>query len=463
MIKQNTKHFPEYKKSFWDSIGPAVILIGLGIGSGEFILWPYLSTNYGFGILWGALLGITLQLFIVLEVQRYTVVRGENIIKGFSRIWKFLPVWVIVSTLIGFGWPGFAAISAKLAIEGFSLSPNWFLPLAVIVLIVSAGVLLIGKNVYEKVAFSQKINIPALFLLIIFLFIYYFDLSEFLDLLKGFVGIGDTYWFLPTSISIGVFLGALAYAGSGGNLLLSNSFYAIEEGQGLTKKESKFILWQKNAKNAKEIDEENFPDKTTESLDNFRKLRKLQILRNFFIFWGLGLLTIILLAYLSKVVLIGKDISNDFSFLVVEAGVFKADIGWFVGAAFLILGIYNLASVQMGIFDFMGRSTAYALKELPLKNKLDHNKVYVGAILVQLLFGILIFFLGFTQPKSLIILSSVINAFVMALIAIFLIILNFKHIPKEYSANKIQIAVLFIATIIYLLLFSFTIYRFVFV
>ena len=45
-------------------IGPSFIILGVGLGSGELILWPYLSSNFGLGIIWAAVLGITFQFFI---------------------------------------------------------------------------------------------------------------------------------------------------------------------------------------------------------------------------------------------------------------------------------------------------------------------------------------------------------------------------------------------------------------
>jgi len=44
-------------------LGPSFVLLGLGLGSGELILWPYLTAHWGLGILWGALLGISFQFF----------------------------------------------------------------------------------------------------------------------------------------------------------------------------------------------------------------------------------------------------------------------------------------------------------------------------------------------------------------------------------------------------------------
>ena len=55
-------------------------------------------------------------------------------------------------------------------------------------------------------------------------------------MIVGFVGIGDGYNFIPKEFIAGgflaTFLAAVAYAGSGGNLLLANSFYVLEEKKG---------------------------------------------------------------------------------------------------------------------------------------------------------------------------------------------------------------------------------------
>ena len=100
-------------------IGPSFILLGLGLGSGELILWPYLASNYGFGIIWGAVLGITLQFFINMEIERYTLVTGESIFVGLSRKFKKIaPMWFLISTFLPWIWPGIIASSASLRLGG---------------------------------------------------------------------------------------------------------------------------------------------------------------------------------------------------------------------------------------------------------------------------------------------------------------------------------------------------------
>ena len=95
-------------------IGPSFILLGLGLGSGEVILWPYLTSNYGLGLVWGILIGVTIQFFINMEVERYALINGESVFVGFARWLRFLPLWFIFSTFAGFGWPGIGLASATL-------------------------------------------------------------------------------------------------------------------------------------------------------------------------------------------------------------------------------------------------------------------------------------------------------------------------------------------------------------
>ncbi|MEW5805558.1 MAG: hypothetical protein AB1721_02450 [Patescibacteria group bacterium] len=46
------------------ALGVGIVVMGLALGTGELILWPHLIVKFGLGLLWLALLGITLQYFI---------------------------------------------------------------------------------------------------------------------------------------------------------------------------------------------------------------------------------------------------------------------------------------------------------------------------------------------------------------------------------------------------------------
>ncbi len=77
---------PERERSFWQLTGPGAVMIGLAIGSGEMVLWPWITAKFGTEMMWPAALGVFLQLWINIEVGRWTVATGESAFTGFARI-----------------------------------------------------------------------------------------------------------------------------------------------------------------------------------------------------------------------------------------------------------------------------------------------------------------------------------------------------------------------------------------
>ncbi len=69
-------------------IGASVILLATALGSGELLIWPYITTQVGVGLLWLATLGFLSQYFLNMEIERYTLATGETAVTGFSRFWK---------------------------------------------------------------------------------------------------------------------------------------------------------------------------------------------------------------------------------------------------------------------------------------------------------------------------------------------------------------------------------------
>ena len=55
----------------WKSlVGPSVLLLGLSLGSGEFVLWPYITYKFGFVVFWACMVGVTTQYFLNMEIER---------------------------------------------------------------------------------------------------------------------------------------------------------------------------------------------------------------------------------------------------------------------------------------------------------------------------------------------------------------------------------------------------------
>ena len=161
-------------------LGPSFILLGLGLGSGELILWPYLTSNWGMGIIWGAILGVTFQFFINMEIERYTLARGESVFVGFARRNRNLAYWFILSTLLAWIWPGIIAISARLLGEVFGITNINLFGIGLLLLI---GIILtLGPVLYKTVERFSVILITLSLPAIIFLSIYLSSKADFMDL-----------------------------------------------------------------------------------------------------------------------------------------------------------------------------------------------------------------------------------------------------------------------------------------
>jgi hypothetical protein len=89
-------------------LGPSVILAGLGVGSGEYIIWPFITAAIGPAFLWAAALSVTVQYFLNMEIERYTLATGETAIAGFVRRWRHWGWLFCLFTIVPNIWPGWA-------------------------------------------------------------------------------------------------------------------------------------------------------------------------------------------------------------------------------------------------------------------------------------------------------------------------------------------------------------------
>ncbi len=423
-MKKKTIQFPKVEYKIFKGFGPAFLAIALAIGSGELILWPYLTIHHGFGILWGALLGIALQLIMIIALERQTAFLGENAVKNFSRIFQYAYPWILFSTIIGFAWPGFSAMSAKIISQAFDIPISQKF-LSIIILLSAFLIVGIGKKVYLRILRFQEINMTILFILISFLFLYALILSpkSFIELIFGFFGKGNTYLFFPKALSLSVFLGAIAYAGSGGNLLLMNSFYVEKEKKGL-------VPFKKRNENIEPSEEKN-------SLFETKKFTKFSTLQNGIFFFGFGILLIVMLSFISYVffneITEIPHVSNDFSFLITEGLIFSKKIHPIIGKLFFLTTALAFFGVQLGILDFIGRLSA-----IHLDSESEKRKRYQKAVSITVLLGLFVLGIGLSQPKQLIVTGSVLNAGAMGIIALLLYKVEKKLIPQKIQSTFLK-------------------------
>jgi hypothetical protein len=431
-------------------IGPSFIILGVGLGSGELILWPYLSSNFGLGIIWAALVGITLQFIINMEIERYSLAVGESVFSGFTRKWGGIaPIWFILSTFIPWMWPGIIASSARLlsASMGMEYSP---VP-AIALLILMGGIFSLGHVVYKTQESLQKAIIIIGVPFILFLTFFLAKPADLSALAEGVVGKGDGFWFLPVGLPLGTFLTALAYAGAGGNLNLAQSLYIREKGYGMGFYSDKItnILAQKNKKeislsgNNFEINEQN--------LTNFKTWWRRINLEHALVFWITGAFTMLLLSLLAYSTVYGSpNTSTSINFVIEEAKAISTRTIPALATAFLGIGALMLFGTQFSVYGSNSRIMAENLCLISPKFKTSNlSKYFYSFLWFQIICGIIIFLLGFKEPLGLLVISGVLNAFSMFIYTGLLMRLNSTSLPKEIRPGNLRTLLMITAFLFY--------------
>lgn len=439
-------HPPPLKKL----IGPSFILLGLGLGSGELILWPYLSANFGLGIIWGAVIGITLQFFLNMEIERYTLATGESIFVGLSRIFKkFSAPWFMLTTFVPWVWPGLAASSAKLISYATGIEYNKYLP---IVLLVIIGIILsLGKYLYKTQEAFQKtiilVGIPFIIILTLFLA----KPVDYLVLTKGLVGIGNGFWLIPTGLSFATFLGALAYAGAGGNLNLSQSYYIKEKGFGMGAHTGKISSLFSNQKQNLKLEGALFKN-SLENIKIFKLWWKRINLEHGIVFWMTGAITMLFLSLLSYITTFKQGgVASDINFLFSESLHISGKTSPYIGTAFLLVAALMLFGTQFSVYASTSRILSENLVISSVKKfKIENLSKYFYIFLwLQIIGGSIIFLAGFSEPLTLVVTGGVMNAATMFIYAIMVYILNTKALPKMVAPSLVRRVIMIAAILFY--------------
>lgn len=435
-------------------IGPSFILLGLGLGSGEVILWPYLASNYGMGIIWGALLGLTFQFIMNMEIERYALARGESVFVGLARKVKALPIWFLLSTFLPWMWPGIVAASAAVLGHVFGIEKANNKYLAIVLLMAMGLILSLGPVLYKTVERLQKtlilIGVPSIFIISILLA----DMNAVSATVQGVIGKGEGYWLLPSGIAVSSFLAALAYAGAGGNLNLAQSFYVKEKGFGMGKHSGKItsLFTGKSSASSKAslLTGSRF-ELNKENVKEFRKWWRVVNVEHFLVFWLTGSVTIVLLSLLAYTTIFGTDsqTTSDISFVISESIRIGELLFPAVGTFFLIVVGLTLFGTQLTVYDATSRivteNTILASRGRISEKNIP--KVYYVVLWLFIISGSVVFLLGFTQPLQLLFIAAVLNAVAMFVHTGLTLWLNSTSLPKKIGPSifrKLAMALAFV-------------------
>jgi len=445
-----SKHLPplEYRDippapSFWKVVGPSVVLVGVGISSGEFIIWPYITSQVGLIFLWAAAAGIFMQLILNMEIERYTLATGETAIVGFARSWKPWGLFFIAGAVIPNFWPGWATSSATLTT--FAIGGGNPTTLAIIFLVVMGLTLTLSPVVYktmERIEFL-KVGVVLTFLAIV--------------LVAGISG--DAYSDVPmavtdagwaSGIDVAVVLGALAFAGAGGVNNLCQSNWIRDKGFGMGKHIPHVVSPITGEDQATPSTGYMMrPDEA--NVSRFNDWWRVANKEQFFVFFLCGLAAILVFSLLAYSTVFGKDLGETLDFVEGEGNILKQDIGTWFGTLFWAIGAASLFAGSLGILDYVARVSADVIKTLYTREsaRITESKIYFLFVWGEIALGTIVLLSGFDQPLALLIVASSLNGVVMFFYSMLLIRLNRKGLPVPIRVRGLRLGLLYVISAVF--------------
>jgi hypothetical protein len=347
---------PPKTHGFWQLVGPGAVLVGLSVGAGELLIWPRMTAQFGASMTWAALVGIFLQLWINIEIGRYTIATGESVYTGYARISRGFACMFLVLIVLGWIVPGWArACGGALKVllvgpEGWGSPWMW----TAITFAAIAAVLFGPRRVYRSVERTIEICVCVIILGLLAVAGAVRDSGAWTAVARGAINIPFRDPALPP---YELFV-AIVFAGAGGTANLFYSFYVLDKGWGM----GALVPAMRNPLRGRDERRSDTGYVMRQDAANagrwrewFRHLWRDQIL----FFWFLNSLTILLFILGAAAVLHPAGIVPAQELLVWEEAAILGHLWGAIGRwIFLLVGVACLFSTQLTLVDGVARSCA---------------------------------------------------------------------------------------------------------
>jgi hypothetical protein len=422
--RPEVRPLPEPPASTWRIIGPGVVAAGVGLASGEFILFPYIASQVGLVFVWAAIVGLITQFFLNMEIERYTLATGETALTGFSRFWRHWGLVFAVLTLFANLWPGWATSSATMItyLTGGG-SVTW---ITVALLLLIGLILTLAPVVYVALERAEMVKVTAVLVLLLVGAIVAISADAWADVPKIVTDAS-----VPVDpLGLALLMGALAFAGAGGGQNLVQSNWIRDKGFAMGRYVPRINSPVTGKPEAAPSTGFIF-EPTDEHMSRWRSWWRFANREQLSTFVLITFLTILFTSLLSYATVYGKpDLENNIGFLQTEGEVLKANVGPWFGVLFWVIGAFSLFAAALGIVDYTARLVADVIKTSYARDTKE-STLYFGVVWVLVLVGCLIVAAGFAQPLVLLVISACVGGLMMFIYSGLLILLNRKVLPQQ--------------------------------
>jgi hypothetical protein len=425
-------------------IGPGAIILGVSIGSGEWLLGPAAFVKYGTALLWVTGVAAFLQTVLNTEVIRYTMYTGEPIFTGFMRTGPRAGFWAWFYSILYFmqiGWPGWAGAAAgaiyflcagELAGKEQADAVYW---IGVGTFLACVAILLVGGRIERTLEILNWILIVFILGGLLILCLLFARPSAWLDAAAGFVGFDlPSREFKPLPPGADWFLiGAFAaYSGAGGVINLALSNWARDKGFGMGQVVG-FIPTAVGGHEVKLAHTGQVFELTPDSHDRWSRwwhIVRIDQWGVFFVgaFLGMGLPAILYTSFIEP----GKDIRG-LSVAAELASAMASQGGAALTFTVAMMGAWVLFKTQLDNVDGMVRVITDILwtasSRMRRWSRGDVRKVYYSVLAVVVVWGTIA--LRLTQPIILLQLGANMAGVVFVISSLHVLYVNTTLLPVE--------------------------------
>jgi hypothetical protein len=416
-------------------LGPGVIAAGIGLASGEFILWPYITSQVGLVFLWAAVIGVVTQFFINMEIERYTLATGETALTGFSRYWRHWGLVFALMTFLANAWPGWVTSSATLVT--FIFDGGSVKLLAVLGLAAIAIALTLAPVVYTVVERVEFFKVGLVILFMVVAIVAAITAEAWSSLPDAVTGFGR----IPEGLALALVLPALAFAGAGGGQNLVQSNWMRDKGYGMGIHIPRLASPVTGEPEAAPGTGYTFRE-TDDNLRRWNGWWRVANKEQLVSFVAITIVTIALMSLLAYSTVLGAESENNISFLEAEGNALMDRVGNWFGYLFWIIGATSLFAAALGIVDYTCRLVADVLKVSYLRDNetWSESRIYFILVWVLVAWSVIILLAIQSQPLILLIISASIGGFMMFIYSGLLILINKRSLPPAVRIGGFRTA-----------------------
>ena len=451
---------PERETSLWKMTGPGAVMVGLAIGSGEMVLWPWITAKFGASMAWAAVLAIFLQMWVNFEIGRWAVATGESAFTGFARLSRAF-IYIFIGILFALSWlPGWARATAVciryiiFGLEGPGTDWQW----TIIVLGIVAIVLFGPKRIYATVERVIAVMIVVVVLGMVAVTFQLGSLSHVGELGRGLVNFGDIR--LDDELTFMRFFGATVFVGAGGFGQLFYAYYLRDKGIGMGAQipELTSALWDKGESHT----EIGFRYRETDTNAwRFRDWFRYVLLDNVFFFFLLNTFVTLLFMFGSLAVFHSNGIVPSEGDIIWDLSqILASTMGAFGHYLFLVIALCAMFSTQLAVTDGGNRIWTDILRtNFGFARKYTTSQCYLGLFVffaVIAVFSTWFFETFDVGVLDFFFISAVLNGIGMAIWIPLVLYMNLTMLPKSAKPRALNIIMVSLAGLFYLSLAVYT-------